>query len=1179
MNSFRSARTLALFTGIFVLVLCFVFSGLASAQTTISTGSIQGTVTDPQGGGIPNAQISITSKDTGQVIKLKSSATGTYNSGALIPGNYVVRVESPNFKSYEMPVTVQVGVTSNGNVRLEIGAPTTTVTVSETAVQVNTEQSTIQGVLDHQQIESLPINGRNFLDIAQLEPGVQIQDGANFDPTKVGYSSISFGGRFGRTARIEVDGVDISDETVGTTTGNIAASSIQEFQVSQSSLDPSTELTSSGSVNVVTRSGSNDYHGDAFYLFRDARVGSAEPGPFQRNQMGIDAGGPFIKNKLFFFGDYERTKQDLLAPIDLSGTDFASLSGGFNAPFRENDLDGRLDYAGPHGLRMFYRFGYFGNLAVVGSGVGFSPFEDKNYTRSHVVGADFGTGSFAHSIRFSYLKFENDLADAVRGSSLPFASLPISVAIGPLTVGPNPLAPQETPQSDHELKYDGSRVWGSQIFRFGVAYNHLQGGGFASFFKNAAQDTTNQGATELAFAATAGFTCPDGRTGVNCILNYPVEFVTIGNGLGFSSELPAFGFPAGGLGPDNRIGLYFADSWKMKSNLTITAGLRYDRDTGRSDSDLNVPVFASTVNALLPGFGNPVHQPNLNFGPNLGIAWDPFSHGTTVIRAGGGIYYENAIWNNILFDRPERLANGQFLNFPSMCNGAATPVTVAFPSGPQTPPAGTCATASGGTIAIGAAAANIAAFQNSFQTASVGQNTPNASYLPSVIAAGSPIGVGAFGPDYRTPRSFQMNAGVQHQFRPGLVLSVDYLRNISTHYLLSIDENHSGDFRFFNLAAAQTAISTTLANCGVTTIDQSIASCPTDPANGTNDGGTYAPRPATMADYAGNGLDSAADLGTGSCSIALGFNCAFPGKNAGLGPAPFLEPIGRSVYNGLDVKLVENMSGPFRGIHHSSLQVAYSLSRFENAGSTDQDFINGSVDNANPLRFFGPSSLDRKHQFSFGGTFELPVHFRLSTIAHFYSPLPLTLTVPNTGNGPGEIFRTDFTGDGTVADVLPGTNIGEFARSVTPSNINKFINNYNSSMANNPTPAGQLLITNNLFTLSQLQSLGGVAPTVPTAPADQVNMDWLRAFDVKLAWSYRIKDKLTVEPNFAAYNVLNFANFDSPSSEMSGSLSGSAGSANGTNYAGQEPQRVGLGTGVFGLGAPRIVEFGLRLQF
>src|SRR5205807_9025264 len=131
------------------------------------------------------------------------------------------------------------------------------------------------------------------------------------------YSSISFGIRIGHTARIEVDGVDISDETVGTTTTGVPASALQEFQISQSTLDLSQELTSSGGVNVTTRSGTNAVHGEAFGLFRDSSIAAALPGPpspFQRSQFGGNLGGPIKKDKLFFFLDAERTKQDLHAP-------------------------------------------------------------------------------------------------------------------------------------------------------------------------------------------------------------------------------------------------------------------------------------------------------------------------------------------------------------------------------------------------------------------------------------------------------------------------------------------------------------------------------------------------------------------------------------------------------------------------------------------------------------------------------------------------------------------------------------------------------------------------------------------------------------------------------------------------------------------------------------------------
>src|SRR6185437_2918622 len=202
----------------------------AWAQSTISTGSIQGTVTDPNGAVIPNATVTVTNKATGQAIKVKSSGSGAYNSGPLTPGNYEVRVESQGFQTQVVQVPVQVGVTANGSAKLTVGKASEVVEVTSTGIAINTEQPTVQGVLTTQQIENLPINGRNFLDLAQLEPGVQIQDGGNFDPTKNGFSSISFGGRFGRTARIEVDGIDISDETVGTTTQNLPASAIQEFQ-------------------------------------------------------------------------------------------------------------------------------------------------------------------------------------------------------------------------------------------------------------------------------------------------------------------------------------------------------------------------------------------------------------------------------------------------------------------------------------------------------------------------------------------------------------------------------------------------------------------------------------------------------------------------------------------------------------------------------------------------------------------------------------------------------------------------------------------------------------------------------------------------------------------------------------------------------------------------------------
>ncbi len=149
-------------------------------------------------------------------------------------------------------------------------------------------------------------------------------------------------------------------------------------------------------------------------------------------------------------------------------------------------------------------------------------------------------------------------------------------------------------------------------------------------------------------------TMPGGATNA---LNYPTTFVLLGNGQGFGTEKAAFGFPAGGLGPDNRFYWYVGDSWKVKPNLTLTYGLRYMRDSGRTDSDLpGIAALNQFNNQFYSGLGNRVNNPNLNFAPQLGIAWG--NNGKTVVRGGIGLFYENSVWNNVLFDRPARLTRG-----------------------------------------------------------------------------------------------------------------------------------------------------------------------------------------------------------------------------------------------------------------------------------------------------------------------------------------------------------------------------------------------------------------------------------------------------------------------------------------------------------------------------------------
>lgn len=421
-------------TWLLLSFLLWLSAGLLPAQT--STGGINGTISDQSGANIAGAVIALTSGSTGSTRLLTASSSGTYAITSLEPGEYDLRVSATGFQTLTTQVRVLVGQIANGNFTLAPGQQVTQVEVGGAAsdLQVNTTQPTIQDALTAKDIDNIPLNGRNFLDLAQLTPGVQIQDGGNFDPTKNGFTGISMQGRSGRSTRIEVDGVDITDETVGTTTINISEDSIQEFQVAQSMLDPATSLTSSGSVNVVTRSGSNAVHGSGFYLFRNdataARV-APEKAPFERDQVGFRLGGPFLKDRLFWFTNYEHTLQHGTVFTEPT-TPFSNYSGAFSSPFHELEATARLDWNITQNWRTFYAIHHDQFNVVTGFGGSvLSPYSNRNLTDVHTVALDGATGQFSHSFRYGYLTFRNFINDArsqVNGlpSRFPMAETPPS---------------------------------------------------------------------------------------------------------------------------------------------------------------------------------------------------------------------------------------------------------------------------------------------------------------------------------------------------------------------------------------------------------------------------------------------------------------------------------------------------------------------------------------------------------------------------------------------------------------------------------------------------------------------------------------------------------------------------------------------------------------------------------
>ncbi|MGI8773254.1 MAG: carboxypeptidase regulatory-like domain-containing protein [Acidobacteriaceae bacterium] len=1165
----------------------------AMGQTTSLSGAIQGSITDPGGAVVPGATITITNTGTKASRIFKTDNAGFYTSGPLIPGDYMVRVTAPGFRDVSATTIVQIGTTTSGNYKLALGEATQTVEVNSGEVQVATEQSNVQNVITQQQIQTLPINGRNFLDLAQLEPGVQLQSGGDFDPTKAGYSGLSFSGTSGRTTRILLDGQDITDETVGTTIFNVAEGAIGQFQIVRSTADVGNDLGSTGQVIVSSGSGTNSFHGNLFYNFQDYRAGFASANgsvsPFQRNQFGGSVGGPVIKDKLFFFANSERIKQDA-STASLVTSLFPSVLAAapqIPSPFRDTYSTARLDYSGPWNVHYFARINYEANAAVTNGGNGYWNYANRDNTPGIAGGADFVTGKFTHSFRGSYEKFHNLIVDSSGSSGYdPLGSFSFYLAAANLYSGPNANAPQQTYQSDKQFRYDGSWTKGAHNIRFGGSVNRILGGGFASFF--GAGPRARLSSTSL----VAGLD-PSNP------LNYHPTTIILGNGLGYFTNQAEFGAPAGGQG-DWRSGAYIADSWKVRPNFTLNYGVRYQRDTGRSDADLAPipcsqidPTFtapctgnSSILDQFGAGLGNRVVQPNFSFGPQLGFAYSPGSNGKTVIRASIGRFFENSVFNNVLFDRPAKLASGLFNNYNPICGGVNTfniPGQGSVNSINGVPISTLCAQP------IGTSYKSFLALESQFASASKAAGAAaNASYVGNTLSVG-PGGFTAFSPNYKTPTSTQINFGVQQELFKGSVLSVDYVHSATIHIGQVLDANHVGDARFFDPAAAQAAVAATLAPtkanpAGYANVDAAIAAG------------------LTIADFAGNGLDSGNNVNGGySPQFAFGpgspNTAAFPGQNPAMGQGLFQFPAGRAGYDALQANFRQQVAHPVRGIVSSNLEISYAYSKFVTTGgpnstgnNSDVFFNSQSYDYNNPTRFSGFGGLDHRHNFSFGGSATIVHGPQVALIGHLTSAAPTDLTLDTTSGAPGLIYQTDWMGDGTVANnLVQGTNPGAYMRGVKGNNLNKLINNYNARYANTPTPAGQQLISNGIFTQAQLQALQGVQQPIQQAPSTAYQNPMFRQVDASVLYPIKLPflgEATRLEPGVAVYNVANFGNYTIPS--------GFGNLINTTNYAQGEDRNFVNGmnsfdvknsnrqtrlAGTYSAGTPRSIEYQLKFVF
>jgi hypothetical protein len=365
--------------------------GAAFAALTLlaqaPTGLISGTVTDESGAVVPKANITITDKATGSTRATAATGEGLYSASSLPSGDYTVRVEADGFRTTVRGATVEAGTTTTVNITLTVGGTTEVVNVEAATAQINYESHTVQGVIQRQNIQDLPLNGRSFLQLATLEPGITTTPAttSQFNTTV----SVAVLGTASRTY-ITIDGASIVDNVEGGTVMNFSQEVVQEFQLSSANFDLGTGITGAGAINVVTRSGSNDFHGSGYFFFRDHNTAAypalkrnpLNPDPFfARRNPGFWLGGPILKNKAFFFFNLEHQNQVQALTVQPDIASAAALANTYSSPYLSTTLSARFDYRLNDKHTLFARYSHDGNSGFGYSSAAFVP-EPSNWTNN-----------------------------------------------------------------------------------------------------------------------------------------------------------------------------------------------------------------------------------------------------------------------------------------------------------------------------------------------------------------------------------------------------------------------------------------------------------------------------------------------------------------------------------------------------------------------------------------------------------------------------------------------------------------------------------------------------------------------------------------------------------------------------------------------------------------------------
>jgi len=719
----------------FLLAICLVcsVSGLVSAQQA-ATATLSGRVLDPNGAVIQGATVTATQTATGVKRETTTNDEGVYVISNLAPGGYDLRIQARGFadKISKAPLVVRVGQTTTLDTELELGPTTATVDLIDHASLVETNSSAVNDVINDNEIQTLPLNGRNFLELALLIPGNS--PAPNFDPTKTNTVVISSAGQLGRGGNVTVDGADDNDDVVGGAVQNISQEAVQEFQVATNRFSAQLGRSGSSVVNIVTKAGTNKLHGSGSLYFRDKSLQGlpttfdrtfGQTPPFHREQYAFAIGGPIKKDKAWLFGSIEYRNQKGAVLVGARNLATRSIVRSFAAaPLHDTLSTERFDWAPTNQDRITARYSLEREDDVAAStliralGSASQRQSSRNHTHSLLINYTRTlTARDVNSLNFSVNDFIN-------------RTLPISVApqltFPSIQDGASFRVPQQTKQRRYQFSDSFTMVRGTHTVTFGGEIQRVQSDFNLGVFQ--------QGRVELIEDFPDFDRNGDGRVDDNDLL--------------FAVTLRS-GKPTQPLIIPSANNTYFAgfiqDDWRVRPQLTLNLGVRYELDT-----DVKNVSRVSELNPLiLPFLKGTRSADKNNFGPRVGFNFSS-KDGSMSLRGGYGVYYDRVTLEIQSLERgldgralPIEVRAGNVFFIPPQF--LFDPVNGKFP-----PPAPTLVNPFTGFILPGAGAGGINIIDNGMQN----------------------------------PMVQQINVGVQREFKRDFVLRADYLHNYGTHFII-----------------------------------------------------------------------------------------------------------------------------------------------------------------------------------------------------------------------------------------------------------------------------------------------------------------------------------------------------------------------------------------------------------